>query len=69
MRYAQDLLFEVKIFDDGAILGRRKDRKPMTAADVKAAQQLADTQPGITAADVLRVFPGAKVKTQKKDAA
>ena len=61
MRYAEDILLEVKILDDGAILARRKDRKPMTAADLTAAQQLADREPGITAADVLRVIPGAKV--------
>ncbi len=61
MRYAEDILIEVKILDDGAILGRRKDRKPMTAVDLKAAQQLADSEPGITVGDVLRVIPGAKV--------
>jgi len=62
MKYVEDLLLEVKILDDGAAFARRKDRKPITAADIKEALRLADSQPGITVNDVLRVFPGAKVR-------
>jgi hypothetical protein len=62
MKYIEDLLVEVKILDDGAVFSRRKDRKPMTPADYKEALRLADSSPGITVNDVLRVFPGAKVR-------
>ncbi len=61
MKYVENLLLEVKVLDDGAVLARRKDRKPATADDLEQARRLADTQPGITVHDVVRVFPGAKV--------
>lgn len=62
MKYVEDLIVEVRILDDGAVFTRRKDRKPMTPADYKEALRLADSMPGITVIDVLRVFPGAKVR-------
>ena len=61
MRFVETLLLEVKILDDGAIIARRKDEQRLTDGDREEARQLADSSPGITAADVLRVFPGAKV--------
>ena len=61
MKYAEDILREVKVLDDGAVYVRRKDNKPLTPDDYKAALRLADSEPGIAVADVLRVFPGAKV--------
>jgi hypothetical protein len=62
MKLIEDLLLEVKVLDDGAVLARRKDRKPATAGDLEQARRLADTQPGITVNDVLRVFPGSKIR-------
>ena len=62
MKYVEDILFEVKVLDDGATYARRKDRRPMTPADYEEALRLADSSPGITVNDVLRVFPGAKVR-------
>lgn len=64
MKYAETLLLEIRILDDGLAQVRRKDRKPTTAADVEEARRIADTLPGITIADVLRVWPGAKVIRQ-----
>jgi len=61
MRYVEDLLLQVKLLDDGAIFTRRKDRKPVTPADLERARQLADSEPGVTVADVLRIWPGSKV--------
>jgi len=62
MKYVENLIVEVKVLDDGAVLVRRKDRKPLTATDHKEALRLADSSPGITVNDVLRVFPGGKVR-------
>jgi len=62
MKYLEDVLLEVKVLDDGAILARRKDRRPVSPEDLRAALQLADSEPGITVDDVLRVFPGAKAR-------
>ncbi|HEX9271927.1 MAG TPA: hypothetical protein VGA01_06915 [Candidatus Binatia bacterium] len=61
MKYVEDVLLEVKVLDDDAVLARRKDRKPMAPADYKEALRMADSLPGITVNDVLRVFPGARV--------
>ena len=61
MREIETLLLEIKVLDDGALRARRKDRKPLTAADREEARRVADSTPGITVADVLRIFPGAKV--------
>ena len=65
MKYIEDLLLEVKVLDDGAVLARRKDRKPASAADLEQARRLADKTSGIGVNDVLRVFPGARVVNQK----
>jgi len=61
MREIDTLLLEIKICDDGALLARRKDRKPLTGEDRAEARKVADSLPGITVDDVLRVFPGARV--------
>ena len=61
MKEVETLFLEIKVLDDGAIRARRKDRKPLTAADRAEARRLADSLPGITVDDVLRIFPGAKV--------
>ena len=64
MRYLESLMLQVRVLDDGAIQVRRTDGKPLTHQDRKEARSLADCSPGITVADVLRVFPGAKVVRQ-----
>ena len=61
MKQAETLFLEIRVLDDGLTQVRRKDRRPPTAADLEEARKLADSLPGITVADVLRVFPGAKV--------
>jgi hypothetical protein len=61
MKQGETLLLEIRVLDDGAVRARRKDRKPLTNADREEACRLADSLPGITVNDVLRVFPGAKV--------
>ena len=62
MKQGQTLLLEIKVLDDGLIRARRKDRRPLTEADRKEARRLADSLPGITVEDVLRIFPGARVR-------
>ena len=61
MKHGETLLLEVRVLDDGFLQARRKDRKPMTGADYEEARQVADSLPGITVEDVMRVWPGAKV--------
>lgn len=61
MKQAETLFLEIKVYDDGAIRARRKDRKPLTAVDREEARRVADSLPGITVEDVMRVWPGAKV--------
>jgi len=61
MREVETLLLEIKILDDGAIRARRKDGKRLTEEDKAEARRVADSLPGITIDDVLRVFPGARV--------
>jgi len=61
MKEVETLFLEVKVLDDGAIRARRKDRKPLTDEDRAEARRVADSLPGITVDDVLRVFPGARV--------
>ena len=61
MTETETLLLEIKILDDGALLARRKDRKPLTEEDRAEARKVADSLPGITVDDVLRIFPGARV--------
>jgi hypothetical protein len=61
MKHAETLLLEVEVLDDGAIRARRKDRKPLTAEDRAEARQVADSLPGITVEDVMRVWPGTRV--------
>jgi hypothetical protein len=61
MKQAETLLLEIKVLDDGAVRARRKDGKPLTDEDRAEARKVADSLPGITVDDVLRVFPGARV--------
>jgi hypothetical protein len=61
MKEVETLFLEIKVYDDGAIRARRKDRKPLTAEDRAEARKAVDNMPGITVEDVLRVFPGARV--------
>lgn len=65
MKYIENLLYDVKVLDDGAVYVRRKDRRPLAPDDLKEACRLADSQPGITVNDVLRLFPGAKVRQHR----
>jgi hypothetical protein len=63
MKQAETLLLEIKVYDDGALRARRKDRKPLTDEDRAEARQVADSLPGIgiTVDDAIRIFPGARV--------
>jgi hypothetical protein len=61
MKQAETLFLEIRVLDDGRTQVRRKDRQPATAADLEEGRKLADSLPGITVADVLRVWPGARV--------
>jgi hypothetical protein len=61
MREVETLFLEIRVLDDGALRARRKDRKPLTNADREEARQVADSLPGITVDDVMRVWPAAKV--------
>jgi hypothetical protein len=65
MREIDTLFLEIKVFDDGALRARRKDRKPLTDEDRAEARQVADSLPGITVDDVLRVFPGSRVVSKR----
>jgi hypothetical protein len=67
MKQTETLLLEIKVLDDGAIIARRKDGKPLTDEDRAEARKVADSLPGITVADVLRIFPGARVVSQRKE--
>jgi len=62
MKTAETLLLEIKVLDDGAVIARRKDGRPLTDQDREEARKTADVLPGIAAVDVFRVFPGAKVE-------
>ena len=62
---------EVKRSPDGRPLARRTDGKPLTAQDREEARRLSDSllsddTPGVTAADVLRVFGGGLVIQEDK---
>ena len=61
MKEVETLLLEVKVYDDGLVRARRKDRKPLTDEDKAEARRVADAEPGITVDDVIRIFPGARV--------
>jgi hypothetical protein len=61
----------VKILPSGKAVARRKDGLPLTPEDKAEARKLADAlrskKRGITAADVLNIFPGARVVQQPCD--
>ena len=62
-------ILDVKKAADGTVFARRLDGKPLTAADQQEALRVADAMPGITAADVLRVFRGGRVLTAQEASA
>lgn len=61
-----DLYLEVRKFPDGRAQARRRDGRPLTDEDRCRARQLADAIPGITPADVLRVFGGGRILTPEE---
>ena len=65
MKEVETLFLEIKIYDDGALRARRKDRKPLTDEDRAEAREIADSLPGITVDDVLRIFPGSRVVSKQ----
>jgi hypothetical protein len=65
VKTAETIFLEMRVLDDGFIQARRKDRKPLTEADKREVEQWADSSPGIAVDDVLRVFPGARIISQK----
>jgi hypothetical protein len=65
MKEVETLFLEIKVLDDGAIRARRKDGKRLTDEDRAEACQVADSLPGITVDDVLRVLPGATVISKR----
>jgi hypothetical protein len=60
---------EVRKLPDGCIQARRIDGERLTDEDKREVLKLADAMSGITVADVLRVFPGARVLTPEEAAA
>ena len=62
MKEVETLLLEIKVYDDGLIRARRKDRKPLTDEDRDEARKAADSLPGINVDDVLRIFAGSRVR-------
>lgn len=65
----RDLYLEVRKLPDGRAQARRRDGRPLTDQDRKAARRLADSMPGVTVNDVLRLFPGARVLSPEEVAA
>jgi len=61
MREIETLFLEIKVLDDGAIRARRKDRGPLTTADREEARRVADSVPGVTVDDVIRIWPGSRI--------
>ena len=55
---------QVRVLDDGFLLARRHDRGQLTEADRDEAKRIADSQPGITAATVMRVFGGGWIRNR-----
>jgi DNA-binding Lrp family transcriptional regulator len=62
MKTGETLLLEIRVLDDGFIQARRKDRRPLTDQDQQEAIKWVDSTPGVTMDQVLRVFPGARVR-------
>jgi len=65
MKEVETLFLEIRVLDDGALRARRKDRKPLTDEDRAEAREIADSLPGITVDDVLRIFPGSRVVSKQ----
>ena len=66
MKTCESLLLVVLKSDEGLVKVRRKDARPITRADIDEAVRLVDSSPGITVADVLSVWPGAKVTSRNE---
>ena len=64
-----DSCLEVRKLPDGRAQARRRDGQPLTDQDRQNARRLADALLGVTPADVLRVFPGARVLSPAEAAA
>ena len=60
MKYAETLFLEIRVNGD-LMHVRRKDRRPLIEEDRTEARRVADSLPGITVDDVMRVFPWARV--------
>ena len=52
MTEAETLLLKIRILDDGELMAKRKDGKPLTDENREEARRVADSLPGITAEDV-----------------
>ena len=69
MRRIDTLFLQIRILDDGLLQARRKDHTPLTVEDREEARRLANAAPGITAEDVLRIFPRSRVLNPQEVAA
>lgn len=67
MKYIDDEKIQVKVLDDGLVMVRRKDGKPASPEDLQAGLCLADSAPGLTVVDLLRVFRGAKIRQHRSN--
>ena len=61
MKTGQTLFHEIEVFENGDMCARCKDKRPLTDQDWQDVHKWVDSASGITAKDVLRLFPGAKV--------
>jgi len=67
MKEGETLLLQIKVLDDGLIKARRKDGRKLNKEDWQEVTEWVDSQPGITVDDVLRIFPGARVISQRRE--
>ena len=61
MKRAETLLLKMEVLDDGLVRACRKDGQKLKEEDWCEVAKWVDSSPGITIADVLRIFSGAKV--------
>jgi hypothetical protein len=61
MKQVETLFLEIKVYDDGAIRARRKDGRRLNEEDKAEARRVANSLPGVTLDDVLRLFPAARL--------
>jgi hypothetical protein len=62
MKEGETLMLQIKVLDDGLIKARRRDGRKLNQEDWREVNKWVDSSPGITVDDVLRVFPGARVR-------